>query len=993
MVSDSGRRLPFFPKADAAILKSKYAPPPTRPQTVGPIYDRENVDRPIEPWSSDVEKNFYPKSDPCAPAAIPKRPSWFTDRYLRAFLAENERLRLSMLWYYTRDISKEDEFLSGLQEKACLAQESTGWEFAVIGILDVNVYIRLATVGLELGILPRGETICAHTVTQPPGSVFLLPSLMEDWRFQESPYLELGGLYAYAGVPLRLQDESGHCVGLGSLCVASSTSENPLTSSQQQALVRLADWVVSDLVQCTRARRQRERRQMSDLLSRAQKETDHTVSEEPILKILRNTYQNAIISLQPPQTTYIEIEGHGSIPIHDLEDGIWEDNDYFDELIAHSNHLAPSSNRVVRIITAPCESVSGSSLLVVASKDIHLVFDDIDSWFVQTCAGLLSQMWRKSLLIEAMKAKERFLQGFSHQLRTPIHGILGSVELLAEELQSGSVSESVLPASVSEKEPSTTDSREPSTYLNIIKMAGQDLSSIVNNMITLNRWADIAIADRQYALHTVDELESEIQKEIAKLISEDTRCRPSICFTHDVPPGFEGLRTDLGVLRDTLIPLILNSIQNTAGGTVSITVSIRLGCKDLVFDIKDTGRGIPIDHHQCIFEPYEKVDLHSAGAGLGLTLASKFATLLHGSVNLISSVVGCGSHFRATFREVELFCAPQQEQLTLNLNNLPPRFFHMTTGSECVQLRDDFTKFLTQNAFKPSDSIENCLVILNVVSDLELHRMHLAQIPMGQVAICLVPDSEGDPCLERSANNVVYVHAPLSTSDMFSALEKAHDILVGTEVLQLRPSQPNISHSRISGLCQDPDTDGPSSHPSTSDSIDFDSDSSVPPTSSPDTATSVDLTVATTIFPANTDTPKPLTLIVDDNAINLRIIEMYLKKRELPYHSAVDGQQAVEIFSRCQSSLTASKGTAIQLIFMDLQMPVCDGIEATKQIRLLEQKNHWAKSTIFMMTGQDSPSDRAAAAHAGTDEYLVKPVVIKQLDRVVKQYFPAFEIS
>jgi hypothetical protein len=36
-------------------------------------------------------------------------------------------------------------------------------------VLDVNVYIRLATVGLQLAILPRGETLCAHTVTQPPG--------------------------------------------------------------------------------------------------------------------------------------------------------------------------------------------------------------------------------------------------------------------------------------------------------------------------------------------------------------------------------------------------------------------------------------------------------------------------------------------------------------------------------------------------------------------------------------------------------------------------------------------------------------------------------------------------------------------------------------------------------------------------------------------------------------------------------------------------------
>jgi hypothetical protein len=82
-----------------------------------------------------------------------------------------------VLWYYTRDILKEDEFLAGLQEKAHLAQESVGWEFAVIGILDVDVYIRLATVGLELGVLPRGETLCAHTVTQPPGVCYTLCSL------------------------------------------------------------------------------------------------------------------------------------------------------------------------------------------------------------------------------------------------------------------------------------------------------------------------------------------------------------------------------------------------------------------------------------------------------------------------------------------------------------------------------------------------------------------------------------------------------------------------------------------------------------------------------------------------------------------------------------------------------------------------------------------------------------------------------------------------
>ncbi len=75
-------------------------------------------------------------------------------------------------------------------------------------------------------------------------------------------------------------------------------------------------------------------------------------------------------------------------------------------------------------------------------------------------------------------------------------------------------------------------------------------------------------------------------------------------------------------------------------------------------------------------------------------------------------------------------------------------------------------------------------------------------------------------------------------------------------------------------------------------------------------------------------------------------MQMYCTRRGLPYLCASDGVQAVELFSRRQSSSAAGEGTAIQLILMDLQMPLCDGIEATRQIRLLEKQNNWTKSTF-----------------------------------------------
>lgn len=163
----------FFPTAETALLlpSRSQQPLPPRPKTIGPIFDDAHFRSPLGPWTEEFDACFYPrKVDPYAPAPVPDEPTSTTSSpYLRAQLTKNERLRLAMLWYYTQDLENDPRLLARLQEKAILAHESTGWELAIVGILDVNVYIRLATVGVELAILPRGESTCSHTVNQPPG--------------------------------------------------------------------------------------------------------------------------------------------------------------------------------------------------------------------------------------------------------------------------------------------------------------------------------------------------------------------------------------------------------------------------------------------------------------------------------------------------------------------------------------------------------------------------------------------------------------------------------------------------------------------------------------------------------------------------------------------------------------------------------------------------------------------------------------------------------
>ncbi|KAL5337246.1 hypothetical protein BJX70DRAFT_389433 [Aspergillus crustosus] len=696
---------------------------------------------------------------------------------------------------------------------------------------------------------------------------------------------------------------------------------------------------------------------MSELLSKAQSELDKVVSEEPIFRILRATYPGAIIKLQPTKATYVELEGRNPILISDLEGGLWEGVHYLDALLAESNYEALPTTHTVRIISAPCESVSGPSLLLVGLKDLHFIFDDVDSWFLERCAGMISQMFRKRLLFDALRAKERFLRGFSHQLRTPIHGILGSADLLAEELQSWYSGEDTFPAPVSLEKPPKMSVEEHAKYLNIIKMGGRDLVAIINNMITLNRWADIAMTDRHYAMHPVEKLEAEPCSGILNLTVGDLRYKSSVFFTHVLPSNCESFWMDIDVLRDSLLPLIFNAVQHTPDGIISVTSSLNLDMKQLTVDIEDNGRGIHQNDQRRIFEPYEKVDLHSARAGLGLTLASRFATLLHGSVALISSSVGRGSHFRATFRDVECTTSPQAAQaLASKRRNLPSKFYSLVSELGPLSLIGHFANFLTRNGFAQSDSVEDSFVILDAALNPGQHRLQLSQIPSDVVAICLLPGLDAEWPFERTAKNVIYASGPFSTPVLRAILEQAESLL-----LEIKTAGPPISQSDVvlPLLPKKETTHGP------------DQQSSSATTTSGIAEGIAEVRTPTPRLPSAS--PRPTTLIVDDNAVNLRVMEMYCKKRGLPYMTAKDGRQAVEIFTQRQSSCTANDEPAIELIFMDLQMP--------------------GKSLVLVMSGQDTLADKTAAREAGGDEYFVKPVVIQQLDRVIKRHFPMFEVG
>ena len=116
-------------------------------------------------------------------------------------------------------------------------------------------------------------------------------------------------------------------------------------------------------------------------------------------------------------------------------------------------------------------------------------------------------------------------------------------------------------------------------------------------------------------------------------------------------------------------------------------------------------------------------------------------------------------------------------------------------------------------------------------------------------------------------------------------------------------------------------------------------------------------------------------LLVEDNVINMEIAHAILEEEHLNITEAKNGKEAFEIFQN-------SRLDEYDVIIMDVMMPVMDGLEATKAIRMLEREDA-KKIPIIAMTANAFEEDRKACLEAGMNEHIGKPIDIPQLKRVI----------
>lgn len=230
---------------------------------------------------------------------------------------------------------------------------------------------------------------------------------------------------------------------------------------------------------------------------------------------------------------------------------------------------------------------------------------------------------------ESTRSKDQFMANVSHEMRTPIHGIMGSAQLL----ESGSLDE------VQRK------------YVENIKKSSSNLSRIVDDVLDMSK-----ARANQLELETIDFLLADVLRD-AMEPGETTAGSKGVSLDWDVdetvPPVLVG---DSFRLCQILINLVSNAVKFTEdGGSVSVHVQPIEGASEgfLAFSVRDTGIGIEPEHIEHLFEPFSQVDASMSrrfgGTGLGLAIAAELVDLMGGEIS-VDSTPGKGSTFRFTAR-------------------------------------------------------------------------------------------------------------------------------------------------------------------------------------------------------------------------------------------------------------------------------------------------------------------------------------------------------
>ena len=229
-------------------------------------------------------------------------------------------------------------------------------------------------------------------------------------------------------------------------------------------------------------------------------------------------------------------------------------------------------------------------------------------------------------------AKGRFLATMSHEMRTPLHGILGLSRMLRARLQQP----------------------EDLSQIGLLHNAGEHLLGVINDVLDFSR-----IKDHGLCLNARPVLLNELARHVCELSQVTARDKGLVVMMRSDLPDDLWFQADPDRLRQVLTNLVGNAVKFTAQGHVVVRLGLDgggatvpdEGTCHLIFEVQDTGRGIPEAHIEKIFDAFHQVDARDdyqvGGTGLGLSISQQICMAMGGKLRC-ESRVGIGTTFSFT---------------------------------------------------------------------------------------------------------------------------------------------------------------------------------------------------------------------------------------------------------------------------------------------------------------------------------------------------------
>ena len=472
----------------------------------------------------------------------------------------------------------------------------------------------------------------------------------------------------------------------------------------------------------------------------------------------------------------------------------------------------------------------------------------------------------------------------------------------------------------------TTLTSEQRKYLRIFRRAGASLLSLINDILDLSK-----VESGRLDLDSIDFDLSELIDKASEMLALRANEKGLELVSHlspDVPCHLVG---DPNRLYQILLNLLGNAIKFTEHGSVVMTVANDPDLQEpgaIRFSITDTGIGVPHDKLKTIFNTFTQAHSTIArqygGTGLGLSISQQLAKLMGGRI-WVESTLGEGSTFHCVVR-LGVQAAPSVSKTAVALN---------LTGLHCLVVDDYPTNrlILRETLFgwgatvEEANSGEEAMEILQQSLD--------SNTPYTLVLLdCRMPGMDGFEVIERIRANhrLSSLTIIMLASDRWADdIAKTYDLgLGGYLVKPIRRSDLQQTIGIALGRRQSAVRTGAHQSPAPS-----------------------------------APSCKPLRiLLVEDSPDNQVLIKSYLKETPHRLDLADNGQIGVAKFQNGH----------YDLILMDMQMPVMDGLTATRTIRQWEREQDLPPVQIVALTALALKEEASRIFEAGCNAHMTKPL-------------------